>query len=466
MQTPTTNSAFAAVRGKRSEGAQADAASAPRTSAAPWYNAKYSSIQQNQGFQPVIWADGEAGTGEIIPLVQEETDLKKRYEPQEARLERFALQSAARKLLWGSRTAKCLRLVRSRRKDDDRQPVIEVWRSIEHGSAHYSGLQTCGSVWACPVCAAKVSEVRRLELLRIMEKHKAKGGACYLLTLTNPHMAGDDLGQLLKAQALAMSRFNSNRSAKALWAEIDCAGTVRAQEVTHGLANGWHPHFHVLVFARSGLNLVEYRRRFYAEWANACRLAKLPAPSYEHGVRLDGGNEASKYVTKGLWGLDYEMTKSHVKKASKGRSPFDLLRSYLYDDDKQAAALFREYAAAFHGKRQLQYSNGLKDLYAVEDLTDDEIINQHDETADLLGQIEFEQWRLILAADLRGEVLELARHGWEPVARLLASLTDQEKRKVHERIKREKEKNIEISRGNDERSMPLQRSFAALAYPV
>lgn len=440
MQTPTTKPASAAVRVKRSEGAQADAASATRTSVAPWYNAKISAIQTGRGFQPVIWSRMDHETGEVIPLVQEETDLKKRYEPQEARLERFALQSAARKLLWGSRTAKCLRLVRGRRKDEERAPVIEVWRSIEHGTAHYAGLQTCGSVWACPVCAAKVSEFRRLQLLGLMERHKAAGGSCYLLTLTNPHTVGDDLWQLLKAQSKAMSAMNGNRSARKLWSDIDCVGTVRAQEVTHGLANGWHPHFHVLVFARAGLNLVECRRRFYAEWANACRLAKLPAPSYEHGCRFDGGNEASKYITKGLWGLDYEMTKSHIKKAGKGRSPFDLLRSYLYDDDKQAGALFREYAAAFKGQNQLVYSKGLKDLYAVEDLTDDEIVNHHDDAAALLGQIEFEQWRLILAADLRGEVLELARHGWEPVARLLASLTEQEKRKVHDRIKREKEK--------------------------
>lgn len=423
--------------------AATSASAEPRPRAvAPWYNAKYSARQEIRGLQPVYWSSVDPETGEVFPLVQEETALKKLSDPRETRLERFALQSAARRLLWGSRTAKCLRLVRTRQKGGDRQSAIEVWRSLEHGSTHYSGLQTCGSVWACPVCAARVSEVRRLDLLHLMEQHKAAGGQCYLLTLTNPHTRGDNLAQLLKAQAKAMSALNGNKSSRKLWDEIDCVGTVRAQEVTHGQANGWHPHFHVLVFARSGLDLIEYRRRFYAEWSNACRLAKLPAPSYEHGVRFDGGNEASKYVTKGLWGLDFELTKSHIKKANKGRSPFDLLRSYLYDDDKQAAALFREYAAAFKGKRQLQYSNGLKDLYDVEDLTDDEIVSQHDQTADLLGQIELEQWRLILAADLRGEVLELARYGWEPVARLLASLEDQEKRERDKKIKRERDKRL------------------------
>jgi hypothetical protein len=413
------------------ESATASASAPERDRAkAPWYNAKYSSIQEIRGLQPVYWSSVDPETGEVFPLVQEETDLKKRSDPRETRLERFALQSAARRLLWGSRTAKCLRL----RRADKSQ--VEVWRSADHGSAHYGGLQTCGSPWACPVCAAKISERRREVLLGLMERHKAAGGDCYLLTLTNPHTAGDDLSQLLKAQAVAMSRLNSNRSAKALWSEIDTAGTVRAYEVTYG-ANGWHPHFHILIFCRSGLDLAEYRRRFYAEWANACRLAKLPIPSEAHGVRLDGGEEAGAYVTKGLWGLDREMTKGHIKKSIKGRSPFDLLRSYLYDDDKQAGALFRVYADAFKGKRQLQYSNGLKDLYQVEDVSDEELAAAQEESAELLGSIELEQWRLILSADLRGEVLELARHGWEPVARLLASLEESDKKR-----KREKDKPI------------------------
>jgi hypothetical protein len=272
-----------------------------------------------------------------------------------------------------------------------------------------------------------------------MEQHKAGGGQCLLLTLTFSHSFGDDIAKMLKAQASAWDVLNKNRSGRALWESLQTVGTVRALETTHG-ANGWHPHFHVLIFCASGVDRDQARQRFYDLWSAACVKFGLGAPSSSHGVRLDGGEHASAYVTKGLWGLDHEMTKGHIKKASKGRSPFDLLRSYLYDDDKQAGALFREYAQAFHGKRQLQYSNGLKKLYQVEDLTDEELAALQDEPADLLGSIELEQWRLILAADLRGELLELARHGWEPVARLLSSLEDQQRRRVDERIKREKEK--------------------------
>jgi hypothetical protein len=376
--------------------------------------AKSSPLQENQGFQPFL-VDEKTRAGLVDISTGEIIFDSPQYDPVTTRLERFALQSAARRLLPDSRTAKCLRYIQPGLTD------VEVWRSSEHRTAHYAGLQVCSSVWACPVCAAKISERRRVELLKAIEQHEANSGQVLLLTLTNPHTRTDDLPAMLKAQALAMSRFNSTKSAKKLWDSIGCIGTVRAWEVTHG-DNGWHPHFHILLFVRSGLDLQEVQSRFYAVWANCCRLAGLPIPSELHGVRLDDGAKAAKYVTKGLWGLDAEMTKGHIKKAAKGgRSPFDLLRSYLASD-KQAGALFVEYAKAFKGKRQLVWSKGLKALFEVEEQTDEETAAKLEDDAFLLGSIGFDDWRLILKAEVRGEVLELARHDWEAVDRLLSYL--------------------------------------------
>jgi hypothetical protein len=218
-----------------------------------------------------------------------------------------------------------------------------------------------------------------------------------------------------------MSRFNSTRAALKLFESIGCVGSVRAWEVTHGV-NGWHPHFHLLLFVQPGYDLVKLRQAFYSLWANSCRLAGLPVPSERHGVSLEDGSKAAAYASK--WGLESEMTKGHIKRArsTKGRSPFDLLRSKLYDDDRQAAALFQEYARCFHGKRQLVWSKGLKALFSVDELNDQELSARVDDSAVLLGSITLEQWRAILRLDLRADVLELARFGWEPVQRLLDSL--------------------------------------------
>lgn len=347
-------------------------------------------------------------TGEILPGA-------KVYNPAEVRLERFALQSAARSILPKSRTAKCLRL-RSTNKAH-----VEVWRTNITKTTRYKNLQTCASVWACPVCASRISEERSKELRQAIEQHQASGGQVLLLTVTNPHTRTDDLGEMLDAQSRAMSRFNGHRLARGIWADMGCIGTVRAWEVTHGL-NGWHPHFHILIFCAAGIDLEAFRARLYSLWVTCCRLAGLPIPSEKHGLTLEDGSKASEYVSKGLWGLDREMTKGHIKKARSGRSPFDLLRSYLSDRDNQAAALFQQFAHAFHGRRQLVYSKGLKAHFDLVEKTDADIVNDVEETAIHLGSIDLDQWRTICRLNLRGEVLELARFGWSPVQRLLHQL--------------------------------------------
>lgn len=380
-----------------------------------WYNAKLPAAQQNQGFQPFQASTIDHETGEIIPT-------KKESDPREVRLQRFALQSVVRRIMPKSRTGKCLRL-RQGEGSKFNCKDIEVWRSSDHQSAHYSGLQTCGSVWACPVCAAKISERRRVEVLAAMDQHQQNGGTVLMLTLTNPHTATDDLKAMLAAQGKAMDRFKGARATKALLASMGHIGNIRAWEITHG-QNGWHPHFHILLFVDSGLNLEEYRFAFWQAWANACRLAGLPSPSLTHGVRLDDGNQASEYVSKGMWGLDREITKGHIKKARKGSTPFDLLRTYFATKDEQSAELFREYAENFKGRNQLLWSKGLKALFDVVDRSDEETSAMIEENAALLGRIEFEQWQLVVRFDVRGELLELARAGgWEPVCALLDSLS-------------------------------------------
>jgi hypothetical protein len=337
-----------------------------------------------------------------------------------ARFERFALQSAARKLLPNSRTAKCLRL---RRNGQD----IQVLQSKEHKTCSYKGLQTCGSVWACPVCAAKISERRRVELKAAIERHLVNGGGVYLLTLTNPHHCGDQLAELLAAQAKALSYFNGERASRKVFASMGCIGQIRALETTHGrlrrVNNGWHPHYHIVLFAASGLHLTAFQLDLGLRWIAACTKAGLKAPSIEHGVKLDPGEFAADYAAK--WGLDHEMTKGHIKKAKDGESPFDLLRAYLTNGDKQAGALFFEFAETFKGKRQLFWSPGLKKRFQIGEMSDEELANKQDDKAVLLGTITVSQWRYILKKEARSIVLDLAEQGWEAVSRFLAAVPEE-----------------------------------------
>lgn len=338
-----------------------------------------------------------------------------------SKLQRFMLQSVARKFLPKSRTDKCLRLRQGNAE-------IQVWQSKEHKTTSYSGLQTCGSVWACPVCSAKIAERRRAEIIAAMAAHKAVGGSMKLLTLTCPHQRVDQLGDLLVKQAVALTKMFADRTVRKVFAEFGVLGQIRALEVTHGrlspLNNGWHPHYHLLLFCGSGVDLLPLDPRrveelaftLYERWAACCEKAGLSRPSVQHGLKLDDGSKAARYVSK--WGLEDEMTKGHTKKALHGETPFDFLRAYLADKtDKQAGALFKEFAETFKGKRQLHWSKGLKKLYAIGEATDEELAAQKDDHAAMLGVVTLDQWRDVVAVDGTGILLMVASTGgWPGVA--------------------------------------------------
>jgi hypothetical protein len=264
-----------------------------------------------------------------------------------------------------------------------------------------------------------------------MAVHKARSGAMLLLTLTTPHQKTDKLSELLEGQSKALHRFWRDRTVLAVFQEMGTVGHVRALEVTHGRKspsnNGWHPHYHCLMFAGSGVDLSrfdgpqmkDWQVRLYLRWAACCVKSGLGEPSYAHGLKLDDGTKAGNYAAK--WGLEDEMTKGHTKKALHGETPFDFLRAYLADGtDRQAAALFAEFAETFKGKRQLSWSKGLKAMFAIEETSDEELATRVEESAVLLGLLTVDQWRDVLRVDGRATVLEIAaRAGWHEVQRYL-----------------------------------------------
>ena len=365
------------------------------------------------------------GTNAKYGAPNPETGEIEGFDPMALRAMRFALQSAARYILPKSRTAKCLRL---RSYNAEGLKDIQVWKSNEHGTASYTGLQTCGSVWACPVCAAKIAERRRAELMGAMAAHKAGGGSMLMLTLTTPHQRGDQLADLLAKQSLALSRFWKDKTVRGLLAGLGVVGQVRALEVTHGRKspqnNGWHPHYHVLLFAGSGVDLAkDWAVRLYLRWSALCEKSGLGVPSFQHGLKLDDGTKAAAYASK--WGLEDEMTKGHTKKGKTGgETPFDFLRAFLADSgDLQAAALFREFALTFKGKRQLHWSHGLKARFGLNDVSDEVLVEAAEDDCHLLGTITLNQWRDVLAVEGRANVLACAASGgWPAVVAYLDAI--------------------------------------------
>lgn len=339
----------------------------------------------------------EPNNGEDSELVKEsQIELQEKLNKQ--RTERYILQSVARKAMPRERVSICLRNRRS--KDID----IEVWRHETTRKAFYAGLQVCGSVWLCPVCAAKISERRKLELKTATEQFKTEEGKLAMLTLTFSHKANDELKSTVKSFLEAIRYFRSMRKYKDLMEFMESEGTIRSFEITYG-SNGFHPHIHILIFYKYDVLLPVIEIQLFKLWKKACEKFGLKTKD-KYGLTLQDGTNADTYVSK--WGIEQEITKSHIKKGRKDNvTPFDFLRLYLETEDEKYLYLYEQYGYALKGKSQLFWSRGLKQRFNINELTDEELAEEQKEEADLLGEIPFYLWRKILRTDKRLEFLEL-----------------------------------------------------------
>lgn len=369
-------------------------------------NVRTAARLQPRGLQPIDLLEKiDPITGEITIHQQTKRGEKPYKSPQQSRAERFALKSVVNGIFPQSITAKCCRC---RRSHDD----VTIHKSKDHGRAFYGGLFTCGSVWSCPVCAAKIAERRRSELQTGTQSAQAMGYKVVLATLTVPHGLGDDIKSMLDSMSAAWRFMTMSRGYKELRGYAGIVGTVRALEVTHG-QNGFHPHFHVLIFCKwegEAKHLAPSLELLLGcLWRKACVKKGLPEPSRERGVKVDDGTWAARYASK--WGLEDEMTKGHLKtsKGIKGRTPWDMLRAVLADGCDASRRLFAVYAQAFKGRRQLYWSNGLRDLLGlIHESTDEELAALQDDAAYELARLTPEQWRAVLFNRVEAALLDLA----------------------------------------------------------
>ncbi|MBT6914432.1 MAG: protein rep, partial [Candidatus Marinimicrobia bacterium] len=311
----------------------------------------------------------------------------------------FELRDTAASIMTDQRVFKCGKVPTSSN--------VEVLGYVNTDKTHYSGLQSCGSVWACPVCASKISERRRLEVSKGIDESYDMGLEALLITLTFPHSRTDNLKELLRKQSLASRLFKERAAYKRMRKEYGIKGTIRALETTHSNANGWHPHLHELWFIDRGFSISMLRKKLHEAWSRACVDAGLERPSLANGVDVRAGDFAADYVSK--WGMDCEIAKAHVKKGKKGesRSPFQMLADYK-QGDMQAGALFREYAEAFKGKRQLVWSKGLKALFGIEQKSDKEVLDECKEKAIHKLSINRADWSAVVRHNAQAYVLILA----------------------------------------------------------
>ncbi len=333
----------------------------------------------------------DAETGEVA--VQYDETLK------------WQLQSVARLALPAHRICTCMRHLRSDRRE------VQVRESTKSGKAYFAGLMSCGSVWACPICAPKIQAFRAQEVRAAID---AWTGAVVLVTQTVPHKPRDSLEPLLEAFTLALRKFKGCKAYTRARERHSIAGSIRALEVTDG-SNGWHPHGHTILFLDNVENLDDLRDTLFPLWESAARRAgfgRLSRDAFDVQDARVVRNYVTKMGTEYEWGPEDELTRSHSKRGSKSSmTPFDMLRRYLEaPDNGRLLARFAEFAYCFHGKRQLVWSDGLKArLLGTEGLTDEQIAESIGENDPVLMCITLEEWRIIRRRNLQAHVLHVVK---------------------------------------------------------
>jgi len=243
------------------------------------------------------------------------------------------------------------------------------------GRSYFCGLLRCNSPWECPVCLPRIQQGRATELRELGERHRKAGGAVYLVTLTMPHDQGDYLKPLRRHVAGAW-RSVINGAPWERWEKaLGLLGHVRALEVTHG-PNAWHPHLHVGLYTKKRIparELVRFRTWLRARWSDRITRAtpsgrRYRAPERRYGVRISEARTTTYLAKMGL--TAQELASSSTKEGRAGhRTYLQILRDATLARDpdirRQHVRLWREWAKAMRGARQLTYSAGLRNWQAA-----------------------------------------------------------------------------------------------------
>lgn len=267
---------------------------------------------------------------------------------------------------------------------------VGVYKS-ENG-AYFEGLQTCGSVWACPVCAAKIRQRRAEELREALLRHLAAGGGVVTQVLTIPHDAGDTLERTFSLVQAGWKRLQQGRAWYTLKEKIGIVGTVRSTEVMHG-PNGWHPHLHVLYLTERPLTAPErawlesYQYKRWCVHVDSEGFRK-PMQRFCAVEEVKSTEQVSDYLCKVAsesgWDMPLEMTRHDLKEGRRGddrkglRSPFQILKDFSQTGDMADLALWWEYEEVTRGRRSMSWSRGLKKSLLVEEKEDEELASEEE----------------------------------------------------------------------------------------
>lgn len=329
---------------------------------------------------------------------------------------------ALRQLLWAEsgleRVRKCGRVRHSE----------SVAVRVRDGVAGFAGVTSCGSIWADPVCNAKVMARRAVEVGTAVALWQGTGGQVVFTTLTMRHHRGHGLAQLWDALSAAWNRVTGGKAWLADKARHGVVGYLRVVEVTYG-KNGWHVHVHALLFVRPGCVVNVLHASMFGRWQRALERRGLSALTVGQDARLITGPadaDLAAYFTKATadptaLGLEFTQTQSKTaRSALSTQTPWHFLDDVLIGD-ADALDRWHEWEKGSRGRRQMTWSKGMRDLLGIgAQASDEEVAAEEMGTADdNLVRITAEGWEALCSnAILLPRVLVAAERGGLPGLRM------------------------------------------------
>jgi hypothetical protein len=337
--------------------------------------------------------------------------------PAERRSKRYAMRA----FLWrNSSSQRCKHCGRTMTGE-----VVGV-RYSEGKGAGFSGLQTCGSVWICPVCSAKILARRSLETGVMCLAWEREGGRLALGTLTMRHHQGHSLKALWKALATAWGAVTYSKVWRKQLARLGVVGWIKVVEVNVG-PNGWHVHIHFALLLGEGTSdadLAALSNWLTPKWQRAVAANGFDALPVGQDLAFFDGVDAAvqlgEYMSKQTaYGspetLGLELFGGANKRSRSVYSTVPVWR--LLEDIMSTGELdewhrWVEYEKASKGKHQFSVSKGLRERLGVGvEKSDEEIASEEAGDRDLV-QITRHGWSRLLRSGVNpAEVLSVMESG-------------------------------------------------------
>jgi hypothetical protein len=340
---------------------------------------------------------------------------------------RYAAREAVRLVTHRANVRKCGRVRHS--------PYVEL-RDTD-GAASYSGVISCGAVWLCPPCQAKIAAHRALEVAAITQYATSAELPMLFGALTLRHTVDDSLAELLAMLRQAWRRTTSGRG----WKEIEeYAGGkirfIRSLEINEG-ANGWHPHLHPLAVLPREQEPGQARRvaeRIAVRWMTTVHtlggIAEFDAQSLDV---VRNAPEVGAYILGQVYGgkahrgrIDLEMTaaqnKSQITRARGTRSHWGILEDLANGVDlERTKALYWNLEAHSYRHRQMTWSRTVRaDAGLLAPLTDEAVAETPEGV--VVAHLTAQGWDRLYALGLPLKSLQtLESGGWEAVSALWAA---------------------------------------------